>query len=765
MSNFEKARQIIPQQLLDEIERGNCIPFIGAGVTAEADVGIPSGWELAQLIAHECVERSNNQLKFDDIKQEGLERLADRFLSIVESDPAKRDRGRPELDSFLQHNIPARGRRQSSLGVSSFPFLVNVPWQKNRGSIIITTNWDEMIEDAVEKYAKKDYDQITKDEHISKLRLDPAKFKIIKFHGTIKETKELLITQTQFDQLLAMFFTSQLYAFLAQSFVTRTIVFVGYGLQDQTFRLVNALITKIVNEPGYKRLQPHYAIMGDAPDPFMRDHWRNLGIDILPLKARDFFKYVYSETNQFVNRDEQRKLDRLQDEPLCAFVGPAGVGKSYLLRRIANDLSANNGETVHSYPLHLFYKFPVNDHLSPEDRCIDFLNTLAKKVGVILENYHTGLDKNKYISSQTQSLRDKLLRSCLLLIDCSGKLQEVILGMLDTLLENAQVAVGFNAMAASRSPLDWKGTAKRVFKRNTEWLLPFTKGHIALCLKFQALLEADSYLDKSDLDICTSEIYGITRGHPQAIKIVLERLSEKADRLRSGNILFQYLRDNAKELNDEIVKNVVLKEVLSEVKNQSFIEILQDVLCIFRKTNTSIIQDMIKSKFWKKDWENIFKSGLPILYELQVYYIAKLPPAGTITPPIYFVDPVIRRIFSQHIRNNDLDRFVETNAFAAEMHAKLVKDFRDEWQRTYIIESLFHKLHSMGKPTARGQFDDICASLQGFIAILSSAETWLNRSELCSRLKQEIEADQEFMDDFIDKFGEEGYDNFIEMIQ
>lgn len=759
MNNFERAGQIIPPNLVDEVERGNCIPFIGAGITAEAQVGIPSGTELAQLLALECVSRSKGQIKLDDIKNEGLEKLADRFISIVEL--TRPGFGRPELDKFLAKNIPPRGHRPSAFGTSSFPFLVNIPWRKDKGSTIITTNWDEMIENAVEKYTGKGYDQITKDQDMPKLGAKSLQFKIIKLHGTIGELKELLITQTQFDQLLAFFSTSQLYGFLSQAFVTRTIIFAGYSMQDQTFRLVSALINRIVNQPGYMRTRQHYAVMGDNLDPIQASFWRGLGIEILPLKARDFFRYLYSETNQFVNRDEQRNLNKLKGEPLYAFVGPAGVGKSYLLRRINNDLNAFDGQTVHTYACHLAYKFPATDTLSAENCCIDFLEELSKKTGVILDKNDLGQDKLSFILKQTRALRDRIFQPCLLLIDFSGKPSPAILEMLDTLLEDAQAGVRLNAIVASRVPLEWKGSAKRVFKRNTERLTPFTKGHIALCLRFQALLEADFNLDKNDLDFCASEIYRITRGHPQAVKILLARISAEPKTLRNPRAILEYLRSEAMELNNEIVTKVVLNEMLSEVKDDVLIEILRNALCPFRKINASIIQDMMNSRFWQPKWKNFF-DAVRVLKELQVYYIANLARHGAI---IYYLDPVIRRIFSQLMQSKESDRFHDINARTTEMFAEQAGNSLDERQRVYIIESLFHRLHCARKTvTSVEHYDKMCRLLQDLLSKLASSDGALDQQILRLQFKRELEDDLEFMDDFVDHFGMEKYEDFVELI-
>lgn len=100
------------------------------------------------------------------------------------------------------------------------------------------------------------------------------------------------------------------------------------------------------------------------------------------------------------------------------------------------------------------------------------------------------------------------------------------------------------------------------------------------------------------------------------------------------------------------------------------------------------------------------------------------------------------------------------------MYAKLAEKAQDEWQRTYIIEGLFHKLHSSTEKTAPPQqrFDEVCTLLHHLMSILASSDANLDQQALRLQLKREVEDDQELMDDFVDQFGLEKYEDFVELI-
>jgi len=762
--DYKKVAEIIPKELLNEIQRGNCIPFIGSGVTAESDVGIPTGSELAILLARECEKRSKSKITFDNIQHEGLEKLADRFINIIEVEQS--NRGRPELEIFLQKTIPAHGFNPPASGKSSFPFLVNIPWRKNSAPIIITTNWDEMIEKSVDDYTNDKYDQITTSDEIQKLGVNLNRYKIIKIHGTIKSPKELLITQSDFDNLLAKISDNLLYRKVVDYLTTHTFVFVGYNLEDVPFRTVKAFVDQNLNRPEYRQTKTHYAILGENPDPQKKAMWLKRGVQILPIKARDFFQYIYSETNRFVNRDEQRSLRRLEREPLCAFVGPAGVGKTYLLEQIINDLEANNGQAVHYYDYHLYFRFLARDPRSPEEVCKELLDKFEHATGLVISSGpSTGLDMYQSNRERAKQIRDNLRKSCLLLLDCTGEINDEIIEILEILFENARIGEGINAIVASRIPLDWKSSARRVFNRNTEWLEPFNEKYIERCLRFQALLTADCDVGKcQQLSSCGKELFKLTRGLPYALKMVLNDLSKDPQNISSDRQILNHIRYHSRRLNDTVVEEVVRQKILSEV-DASLIEILHHLLCIFRKIDFSILQDLISSSFWDKNWLSVLKTDMLILRELRVYYIANYLQKEGIHPPIYYIDPVIRRLFFQHMKNHNQKRFSEINQFAFEMFSRFASKFSDEWQRTYFIEGLFHQLHVLAHQHQQRLtlFQKISISLEEYLKKLASTQP-VGINTLQDKFRLEIERDQEFMDDFINIIGDQEYDQFLDLI-
>ena len=65
----------IPDNLLREIHRGNCIPLIGSGVASEADVGIPGASELARELVKEIEDMDSAYYHFDDHQNDPLDKV------------------------------------------------------------------------------------------------------------------------------------------------------------------------------------------------------------------------------------------------------------------------------------------------------------------------------------------------------------------------------------------------------------------------------------------------------------------------------------------------------------------------------------------------------------------------------------------------------------------------------------------------------------------------------------------------------------------
>lgn len=768
----------IPSDLLREIQRGNCIPLIGSGVAHEADVGIPSAWELALTLARECERMDPDYYRYEKHQYDPLDKVAEDFMAIA--DKVTGERGRVRLEEILRREVTRTGTRRPGVSKSSYPFIVNIPWQKAEGPLIITTNWDELLEDAAVKYAGRDFDVILENADLPRLGRDRSRIKIIKLHGTISRTETLVVTQSDYDQVKQNLRTVGLFEYVGNLLATRTILFIGYSLGDSNFRFLYKLVEDATKKAGRPYAPTHYAILGEEPDPYDKAQWEKKGIIFLPTTARKFFRQVFIETNEFINRDEERRLHRLEYAPLYAIIGPAGVGKSTLLRRINDDLELERSEQARRYRYHLFYRFPRPELLTPESRRLDLLGKLARELNYPLpdiisearrraskEGRPEQVLRQQLFNDHLDRLKLKFAEPTLLLFDCTTRLNPGIVRALERLLEPALGGSRLHAIIASRYPLEWSHPhLRRVFRTNTERLLPFTEIDVANWLQYQALLEADTFLEAETSREAGRRIIRLTRGHPEAIKRVISRLSEDPARLQDGQRIIAFIEANERGLVEGIVSEVVEKQILSDVE-ETLRRILSDLLCVFRKINLNVLEALVDSAPDQPAKEALQKHRIELMASIMTYYLIAEPGTEDNPSPMYALDPVLRRLLAHHLELRDRDRFIELNDLAARLFEEWAGLWADDWQRTAIVESLYHLLH-LARATEEEletRFQNYADKVSAFLNRLQSSAGISARLDLVQQLRNQLEADQEFADDFITVFGSDRYLQLLSMIQ
>lgn len=768
----------IPSELLLEIQRGNCVPLIGSGVASEADVGIPSAWELALTLAKECEQMDPDYYCYKEHQHDHLDKVAEDFIAIA--DKVTGGRGRARLEEILQRTVTKTGTRDPQVGKSSYPFIVNIPWQKERGTLIITTNWDELLEDAVARYTKQDCDIILKDADLPRVEKDHSGIKIIKLHGTINWPETIVVTQNDYDRMKKNLKPVGLFGHVGDLLATRTLLFAGYSLRDSNFRFLHKLVEEATQKAGRPSAPSHYAILGEKPDPYHKALWEKKGIIFLPMTAREFFRQVFIETNKFINRDEQRRLHRLEYAPLYAIIGPAGVGKSTLLRRINDDLELERSKQARRYRYHLFYRFPRPESLTPESRCLDLLGRLAKELNYPLpdivsearrraseEGRPEQVLRQQLFNDHLDRLKLKFVEPTLLLFDCTTRVYPGIVEVLERLLEPALGGSHLHAIIASRYPVEWSHPHLRsVFGRNTEKLLPFTKIDVANWLQYQALLEADTFLKPEASREAGQRIIRLTQGHPEAIKRVMSRLSDDPTRLQDAQQIIAFIEANERELIEDIVRKVVEKQILSDVE-EVLRRILSDLLCVFRKINANALEALVDFALDQPTKEALQKHRVKLMGDIMTYYLAANPSTVENPSSMYAQDPVLRRLLVHHLELRDRDRFIELNELAAHLFEEWASFWTHDWQRTAIIEGLYHSLHlaRVTEGELEERFQDYVNKVSAFLSCLESSVEISVRSDLVQQLHNQIEADQELADDVIAVFGSDRYLQLLSMIQ
>jgi hypothetical protein len=768
----------IPPDLLCEIQRGNCIPFIGSGVAREADVGIPSAWELALTLVRECEQRDPNRYSYERHKYDSLSKAAKTYITIA--DKATGGHGRACLEEVLGREVSRTGTRRPGAGKSSYPFIVNIPWRKDKGAWIITTNWDELLEDAAAKYRAQVCDVILSGTDLPKLEKNRGRIKIIKLHGTISRPETIVVTQEDYDRSKQALGTVGVFEYVGNLLATRPVLFAGYSLRDSNFQFLYNLVEEATTRAGRSYTPTHYAILGEEPDPYEQAHWERRGIVFLPLTAREFFRQVFIETNEFINRDEQRRLHRLEYAPLYAIVGPAGVGKSTLLRRINDDLELERGEQTRRYRYHLLYQFPRPEPLTPESRCLHLLGALAKELDYPLpdidsearrraseEERPEQVLRQQLFNDHLERLKLKFAEPTLLLFDCTTRLDPGIVQALERLLEPVLGGSRLHAIVASRYPLGWSSPRlKRVFKSNTEKLPPFTEIDVANWLQFQALLEADTLLEPEASREAGQRVIQLTHGHPEAIKRVISHLSEAPTRLRDGQRIIAFIEDTERELVEDIVSEVVEKQILSDVDGP-LLGILSNLLCVFRKINLNVLEALVDSAPDQPTKEALQKHRLELMGNIMKYYLAADPSTGENPSPMYALDPVLRRILARHLELHDRDRFIALNQLAARLFQEWAGLWADDLQRAAIVESLYHLLHlaRVTEGELGERFQNYINRVSTLVSRLQSSAGISARPDLVRQLCHQLEADQELADDFTAVFGPDRYLQLLSVVQ
>lgn len=332
--------------IVRQIERGKCVPFLGAAANARRSQplyeGLPLGAQLAtkifQELGHEETKQKNlqslaNGLNFDSEKitallvergcnQETLDQLTDiekvekLFAEFGLSHQRENDLsrlsleldaqiGRPGLNRFLKNEIPDEEREPSPL----LKTLAKLPLK-----LIITTNYDRLMEKALKDEGKKegkDFKIIIQNvggfttnitEEIASFWANKGLI-LYKIHGTFSEklpglgiadndqvhdaiSEKIIITEDDYIEFLSIIGDKHrgIPTLISSKLVNATLLFFGYSLEDWDFRVVYKSLIEGLDRSQQEKA---YAFQKNPPE-FWVNLWKDKGIDIFDIDLYDF---------------------------------------------------------------------------------------------------------------------------------------------------------------------------------------------------------------------------------------------------------------------------------------------------------------------------------------------------------------------------------------------------------------------------------------------------------------------------------------------
>ena len=221
--------EISKKNLLEEIEKvmknNELAAFIGAGLSISARAG---SWK-------DLLREAAKKIGLDVEKEQDLISLAQYYSNSQK---------RVSIDNLIKERFTGLEPTDDHKLLAQLP--ISTYW---------TTNYDKLIEKALEKNMKKVFVK-TKDEH---LRGSNSNFDVViyKMHGDIDTPEDAVITRSDYEE----FGYSKRKLFreiLEGDLLTRTFLFLGFSFSDPNFNYVIGRLRVLLDE---KKTRNHYCIM------------------------------------------------------------------------------------------------------------------------------------------------------------------------------------------------------------------------------------------------------------------------------------------------------------------------------------------------------------------------------------------------------------------------------------------------------------------------------------------------------------------------
>ena len=266
----------IPDGLIEEIYKGRTVLFAGAGLSASA--GLPNWSDLMYRMIQRTKECGVDLSEGNE--QELIQLVRDKdFLTVAED--LRNRMGDHNFRIFMRSIfcdsaiIPSRVHTL----ITEIPFAA-----------VLTTNYDVLIESAYtlsrgvcpRTYIYTDTSEFA---YLNKKN----EFYILKMHGDIDRFDTIIFGRKDFREL--MFKNDAYRNYLKALFMTKTVIFVGFSLNDPDLLLVFEELGAVFKSSG----EPHYALMntkviGDVQRQHLKEDYR---IEVIPYEATTGHPEVY----------------------------------------------------------------------------------------------------------------------------------------------------------------------------------------------------------------------------------------------------------------------------------------------------------------------------------------------------------------------------------------------------------------------------------------------------------------------------------------
>lgn len=275
-------RSPMEDNLKEDYKEGRLILFVGAGVSA--NLGLPTWSKLIDHLADE--------LGYDP----DVFKIYGNFLVLAEYYRIKNG----NIEKLINWMCKEFNGLKIDISVSKIhEFIAN-----GNFPIVYTTNYDNLIEMSYDYY-KKEYIKIVNVSDISKSTASSCR-EIVKFHGDFSDVNSIVLDETSYYERLQ--FETPLDIKLRADVLGKSVLFIGYSLQDINIRHLFYRLTNLWNNYGGGSEKPKSYIFSSRDNPIQEEVMKQWGIQTInsrkddPSEAlRDFLReLVYDQDKNCV---------------------------------------------------------------------------------------------------------------------------------------------------------------------------------------------------------------------------------------------------------------------------------------------------------------------------------------------------------------------------------------------------------------------------------------------------------------------------------
>lgn len=280
----ESVRHQRSRDLIAELQDGQVVLFAGAGISlgTHGQRGLPSAQELTRelaLSADFCRAGGCWNYNAQDARCGWKSGCVSLYTEVAENYAERL--GRPALLSFLRDHIDAPGTRplRAHCAIARLPI-----------SVIVTTNWDRLLDNALRDAGKR---VTTVVDNYEVAFSNKSETLLVKMHGSIERPDSIVLTERDYQEFFERL--PNLVDMLLYFFATRTFLFVGYSLADPNFKQMYLQVTRRLRDR-YGRLYRRVAYADQwRPSDYHRSFWRHHNLRLIDEDATIFLETLVTQ--------------------------------------------------------------------------------------------------------------------------------------------------------------------------------------------------------------------------------------------------------------------------------------------------------------------------------------------------------------------------------------------------------------------------------------------------------------------------------------